>query len=86
MILFFVEFGKPDRQGYSSLSFGEGVKEVYVLADTYREAESKALNYAIENTGKQSIVDSDGSLSVGDENIYLTFVKKISIISDKIIQ
>lgn len=73
--LFVVQFGKPDTGGWISIGSSNGLTDLFVIAKSYDEAAQKALEYAFEKTDKQSVVDYDGSLRVGDNEIKIKAVK-----------
>jgi hypothetical protein len=73
--LFVVQFGKPDTGGWISMGSSNGLTDLFVIAKSYDEAAQKALEYAYEKTEKQSFVDYDGSLKVGDTEVKIKAVK-----------
>lgn len=64
--LFIVEFGKPDKGNWISFSSG-GLEPIFVIAESYDEAASKAIEYAETKVENKSVVDNDDSLK-GEPN------------------
>lgn len=82
--IFLVEFGKPDLNNFS---FDKTADPVIVLARDFEEASKKAFIYAEEQINKElskSVLDSNGSLIINDEETLLT-VKSVKMISEKVI-
>lgn len=77
--LYLVEFGEPDASTYN-FGTSQNIKPIYVCADTYDQANRKAMAYA-ENvpSDKTSILTSDGSLNLTeDKPINIKLIKQIS--------
>ncbi len=70
--LFIVEFGKPELGFGSMFGFDSNIQQpVYVVANDYNEAASKALAYAQykkENAPTKSVIGLDGSLRPTNNN------------------
>lgn len=82
--LYFVEFGKPDPPGFSSFSFSEKKKPLFVMASGYEEAAQKALAFASEKSENTPVVSYDGSLCIPSEEDELR-VKSVKLVSDEIV-
>ncbi|MFW6247245.1 MAG: hypothetical protein ACOC22_03690 [bacterium] len=87
--LFIVEFGKTDEGNFGMLNFLTNTpKPLYVVANSYDEAEAKALLY-IENKADEkprSVIDKDGSLNLNNDDDHSDIsVKAIKLASDEIV-
>ena len=80
--LYVVEFGRPSGNDNWIIISGSNQGPVFVVARSYDEAATKALNYVEENSSKKSILDSDGSLKMNEEELK---VKAVKLASDFII-
>lgn len=70
--LYIVEFGKPDKPGFSG--FGN-TDYIYIVAETYNQAAGKALAYRKEYG--LPITSMDGSL-LGSEEMTIKLIKLAS--------
>jgi hypothetical protein len=76
--LYVVEFGRPSGNDNWIVISGSRQGPVYVVARTYDEAAQKAIDYLEANTTKQSVLDSDGSLKMNQEELRVNAVKLAS--------
>lgn len=87
-LLFHVEFGEPSLESYGGRS---DIKSVFILADSYNEAEQKAekhLNKKLEEIllkSEKSVLTSDGSLRLPVDDERPIYVRVVKLISDNVI-
>lgn len=73
--LFLVEFGKPIG---ANTSYTFPTKTLFVIANHYEEAISKAMIHHTESGEPTSVIMSDGSLNLGNTEVTISAVKLVS--------
>lgn len=84
-MLFYIEIGKPDSSfGSYSWSSAQPSKNFFLIADSFDEANRKAINHLPKIlTENNSVLTSDGSLNV--QSIDELNIKSIKLISDNVV-